>query len=247
MRFTTKGLVLKQQKIGERNRLITILTESRGVLRAFAYGAESINNAKNTSTTMFSYSTFTISEGKSSFVVEDTSIIETFFGLRNDISRLALAQYILELGYEFSPENNYSGEFLRIILNTLWFLSKGKKKEAFLKSVAELRLISMAGYAPSIIGCDRCGCFESEKMYFSLSSGLLYCENHQNETAPIELPLAVVRAMRHIIFSNTESLWKFDIDSKYISDLNFVTEKYLILKSEHTFFTLDFYNTVKEQ
>lgn len=246
MRFTTKGIVLKQQKVGERNRLITILTESRGVLRAFAHGAESIKSSKNTATTMFSYSTFTISENKSSFVVEDTVVIETFFGLRNDISKLALAQYVLELGYEFSPENDYSGEFLRIILNTLWFLSKGKKNEAVLKSVAELRLVSMAGYAPSMIGCEICGEFESEKMYFSLSSGLLYCENHQNETAPIELPLSVVRAMRHIIFSDTNNLWKFEIDNKYIDDLSFITEKYLILKSEHKFFTLDFYNTVKE-
>ena len=246
MRFITKGLVLKQQKVGEKNRLITVLTENRGVIRAFAYGAESIKNAKNAATTMFSYSTFTISESKSSFIIEDSVVIETFFGLRNNISKLALAQYVLELGYVFSPENNYSGEFLRIILNTLWFLSKGKKNESLLKSVIELRLISMSGYAPSIVACEICGNFESGKMYFSISSGLLYCENHQTETAHIELQLPVVRAMRHIIFSNTDNLWNFEIGNEFIDDLNFITEKYLLLKSEHAFLTLDFYNMVKE-
>ena len=44
--LTTKGLILKEQNIGERDKLVTVLTEERGVLRAFVRGAKSVKSKK---------------------------------------------------------------------------------------------------------------------------------------------------------------------------------------------------------
>ena len=39
MTFNENGLILKEQNIGERDKLVTVLTANHGVLRAFVRGA----------------------------------------------------------------------------------------------------------------------------------------------------------------------------------------------------------------
>lgn len=35
MKISTDGLIIKEQNIGEQNRLVTVLTKSHGIIRAF--------------------------------------------------------------------------------------------------------------------------------------------------------------------------------------------------------------------
>ena len=46
MTFKTKGLILKEQSVGERDKLITVLTEERGTLRAFVRGGKAVKSKK---------------------------------------------------------------------------------------------------------------------------------------------------------------------------------------------------------
>lgn len=49
MKFSTTGLIIKQQNIGEQDRLVTVLSEN-GVLRAFVRRAKNIKSPKCAST-----------------------------------------------------------------------------------------------------------------------------------------------------------------------------------------------------
>ena len=46
MKFQTDGLIIREQNIGENDKLVWVLTKSHGVLRAFAKGAKSLKSAK---------------------------------------------------------------------------------------------------------------------------------------------------------------------------------------------------------
>ncbi len=50
MHLKTRGLILKEQNIGERDKLVTVLTEARGTLRAFVRGAKSAKSKKAAAT-----------------------------------------------------------------------------------------------------------------------------------------------------------------------------------------------------
>ncbi len=168
-----------------------------------------------------------------------------FFKLRDSLDRLALAEYLLELGFAFSPEEENAKDNLRIILNSLYFVCNDTYPPKQLKSVTELRLLSLSGYAPNLVACDRCGCFESDTMYFDMEHGLLYCDNCAPAAAPFALPLGLVSAMRHIIFAETKALYGFQLDSALLEELSYITETYLLRKAEHRFKTLEFYNSVQ--
>ncbi len=245
MTFKTKGLIIKEQSVGERDRLVTVLTEERGPLRAFVRGAKTLKSKNAAATGKFCYSVLTLSESKDSFTVREAQPIELFFKLREDIDKLALAEYFSELGFALSPEGENAHDNLKVILNSLYFLCNGTYAPKQIKAITELRLLSLAGYAPNLIACEHCGAFETPTMYFDMQEGLLYCENCAPATAPFALPLGLVSAMRHIVFSDVKGLYAFQMDEGLLDELSYITETYLQRRLERKFKTLDFYNSLQ--
>lgn len=89
-----------------------------------------------------------------------------FYELRLDIEKLALAQYFCELMINIVPEGAETVPYLRLILNSLYFVANGKRPMPLIKAVFELRLLSLAGFMPNLVCCDKCKIYESKIMYF---------------------------------------------------------------------------------
>ena len=213
-KISAAGLVIKEQNIGEYDRLITVLTARHGLIRAFSRGAKKAKSKKLSATALLTYSDFTFTKTKDTYAVEDAVAKEVFFELREDIVKTALAQYICELAYEFCEQDYESEEILRLFLNSLYFLKEGKKSPLFIKSVTELRLLSLSGYMPALVACDECGEYETERMSFCPHSGKLYCSSCVPPQYSVGLSLSVVRAMRHIVFSDFDKI--FSYSSSYL-------------------------------
>ncbi|MBR5234279.1 MAG: DNA repair protein RecO [Clostridia bacterium] len=244
MTFSSDAIVLKITKTGESDRLLTLLTRDRGIMKAFAKAADRPKNKLHMSTNLFCYGRFTFYEGVKSTKVEECDLNETFYNLQSDIGKLALAQYFNELMIETAPVETDANEYLRLLLNTLYFLANDKKNPRFLKSLFEMRLSSMIGYMPSLVGCKECGEFETDPMFFNTESGELFC-NFCKGTGTKMFSLDTVTSMRHIVFSDFEKLYSLSADEKTLDSLETVTEKYLLNAIKRNFRTLDFYKTIK--
>lgn len=246
MRINTEGLILKEQNIREKDKLVYILTRKNGLVRAFVHGAKSFKNKKNTATAMFCYSKISMHESGDAYIIDEAEPMETFFKLGTDIEKLSLAQYFSELCLTLVQEGEQSEEYLRLMLNSLYFLSKGKRDNEQIKAITELRLMCIAGYMPNLIACDRCGEYETDTMYFDVERGVIYCENCVSPTAMLPLEIGLIRAMRHIIFSEFDKIYNFSMPSDSLSDLTFVTERYILSRLQRNFNTLDFYKDIKQ-
>ncbi len=245
MRTNTDGLILKEQNIGEKDKLVTVLTRHNGLVRAFVRGAKSVNNRKNSSTGMFCFSKLCLYKTKESYIIDEAEPIELFFDLRNDLEKLSLAQYFSELIMTLVQEDEPAEEYLRLILNSLHFLAKSKMPIEQVKAITELRLMCIAGYMPNLIACDRCGEYETNTMYFDVEDGLLYCENCMSNSMLFPLDIGLIKALRHIAFSDFEKIYSFKMDENALPDLSYITEKYLLSKLQRNFKTLEFYNSIK--
>lgn len=243
-KISAAGLVIKEQNIGEYDRLITVLTARHGLIRAFSRGAKKAKSKKLSATALLTYSDFTFTKTKDTYAVEDAVAKEVFFELREDIVKTALAQYICELAYEFCEQDYESEEILRLFLNSLYFLKEGKKSPLFIKSVTELRLLSLSGYMPALVACDGCGEYETEKMSFCPHSGKLYCNKCMPPQSAVSLSLSVVRAMRHIVFSDFDKVFSFSLSEKSEEELSRICERYLLLQTSRKFKTLDFFKSL---
>ena len=245
MRTNTDGLILKEQNIGEKDKLVTVLTRHNGLVRAFVRGAKSVNNRKNSSTGMFCFSKLCLYKTKESYILDEAEPIELFFELRNDLEKLSLAQYFSELIITLVQEDEPAEDYLRLTLNSLYFLAKGKMPIEQVKAITELRLMCIAGYMPNLVACDRCGEYETDTMYFDVEDGLLYCENCMSDSMLFPLDIGLIKALRHIAFSDFEKIYSFKMEEQALPDLSYITEKYLLSKLQRNFKTLEFYKSIQ--
>lgn len=240
MKMETDGLVLKVTDIGESDRVLTLLTRDYGVIRAFANGAKKLKSSRQSATDSLCYSRFGIYKSRDSYIIDDAKCIESFFRLREDIEKLSLAQYFCELAGELAPEMEDASEYLRLILNCLHMLVTGKRSQLFLKSVAELRLLTISGYMPDVSVCGVCGRAASGGARFYPAEGRITCTNcSQGGTVITD---GVLAAIRHICLAPTEKLFSFEMPLSSLSQLAAVSESYLHSQIPRPFRALDFYN-----
>ncbi len=251
MQITVKGLVLRETKVGDYDKIITLLTKEYGKISVSAKGSKNLKSRFLAGTQSFCYGSFTLFYSKGKYSLNELELLESFYGLRNDIASLALGGYICALANELSNENEENGELLALTLNALYLIVKNDREKALIKAVYELRALSISGYAPDLVACNGCGCFESDVVLFSVTEGLMWCKEcfDKLEIKPLDaavLSPSVLYAMRFILFSEDKKIFSFKLDGgelKYLAD---ICESYMKEKTEHNISALDFYNSVKE-
>lgn len=245
MKIQTPGLIIKETNIGENDKLLVILTHEHGIIRAFADGVRRMKSKNSAATSLLCYSNFTLYQNKDTYKVTDSSPIELFFDLRYNLEALSLAQYFCEMALKLTPEEFEATDILRLVLNSMFFLTKGTKPIALIKAVTELKMISLAGFMPDLTVCENCA-EENNLPYFSLEEGNLICHDCAKPSKNVAtLNATLLAAMRHIVYSPFDKIYSFEIPDDDMKILSSITERYVSIQSEHHYKTLDFYLSLK--
>lgn len=245
MQLSTPGIVLRDFKL-EENRILTVLTKEQGVLTAFANRANRPRSKLAGTTELLCYSDFVLFKSKQNWIVDHADAINTFFKIRSNFESLALASYFAQLFSELAPAQEPAEEFLQLLLGCLYYLENGKRPPLQLKAIAELRILSLSGYMPDLVGCTRCGCFECEIMYFSYRGEILCNECHKTYDAThlVEMSPSILAGMRHIVYSDMRRVFAFTLSEQSVKTLSLISENYLLSQIEKTLPTLEFYKTL---
>lgn len=245
-RFSTEGLVIKEMNVGESDRLVTLFTRDYGILKAFAPGAKSVKSKKGAATSLLTYSNITFQKRKETLRITEASPIAVFWGIGSDIDVVTLAQYFCELANTFGENGIPNPEMLRLILNSLHFLCKEKRYPSLIKAITELRIAVLSGYSPNLIACEECGKFEDDIMYFNMRDGYITCGECEREHNATPIDRTMLSAMRHIVYSDFNKLYNFEIPNDRADLLSDLTSSYLVAQTDYRFKTLEFYNSIKE-
>ena len=250
MLMSIEGLVTKSINVGDNNKLISILTKNQGVIYAFINNCKKINSKMLAGSEIFSYCNFIIFKNKEKYSVNEIQVIKQFPKIRQDINKLSLSCYFLELFNEIVCENQPSEDYLRLLLNSLYVLDENKKNIIIIKSVTELRAISIAGYLPDLVCCSECKSLENNKKFFLFSmSGNIICNTCENKIDKtnnniIKISNGVLFAMRHIIYSEISKIFSFNISSEDLLVLSNLSEKYLLSKTDLNLSSLNYLNKI---
>lgn len=244
MKITTSGLVIREQTLSENDRLVTILTEKEGVIRAFARSAKNMKNKMFSGTQLLCYSDFNIYKGKDKYIINEADLNKVFFNLRDDIVKISLAQYFCEIAMVLQPKHEESKDFLQLILNALYCISMGKYSRGIIKSAVELRASAIVGFMPNLVCCSGCHEYNATKMYFFIDEGKILCESCcatalRNEAVCVSP--SVLAALRHILYAESKKVFSFSVSEKSLSQICFITQKYLERHSGSKFKTLEVY------
>ena len=245
MKFRTDGLIIREQNIGENDRLVWVLTRSNGVVKAFARGAKKLTNAKCSATSLLAYSRLTIYKSRESYIIGDAQTLRIFSKLRHDVRKMCLVQYFCEIARHICPREQPADEFLRLFLNSIYLLSENKRSELLVKPCFEMRFMCMAGYTPDLLMCRKCGAYSASAMYFLPREGKLECCNcRKNPNGAVLLNDAALTALRHTVYAEDKQLFSFALSDESLQIFNRATELYLRCQLERDFQALNFYKTI---
>lgn len=262
MLIKTQGLVLKQRSIGENDRILVILSRDRGIIEVSARGVKRMRSPLAAGSQVLCYSEFCIFQGKKYDTLDSAEVLHSFYDLRLDVTRLSLATYFCDLTHYLSPQPENAWSSLRLLLNTLSLLEQQKRDMTLLKAIFELRMMSLSGFMPDLVGCCACGEYEKEGMYFLPVEARLLCTDCFEQKARVPgvrenllkytATPPVLHAMRHILYSDEEKLFRFQLKGDSLKQLEFICENYVLIQTDQRFRSLDVYRqtlqdfTVKE-
>jgi DNA repair protein RecO (recombination protein O) len=200
--YQTQGVILKQTKLGEFDKIVTIYTPEYGKLRAVAKGACRPKSKLGGNVEPLTHSLMLIAKGRNLDIVTQSQTIDGFLPLKSDLWRMACGLYILELVDSFTVEGGENRPLFDLLLDILQQLSKPDSNEIALRYF-ELHLLTCLGYRPQLRRCVDCDSpLKPIVNFFSPSKGGLLCphcnseENRRHEqiesiSAKPSLPLSV--------------------------------------------------------
>lgn len=244
MQVNTDGLVIMEKSISETDKIITILTRKYGIIRAFAKGSKNIKNKNFSSTQMFCYSDFIIFKGRNKYIINESHLKKSFWNLMYNVEKLALAQYFCELILNLVvEEQRHTEDILRLVLNSLHFLNKDEISNDLLKSIFEMRILSLSGYMPNLVSCLCCGGNADGNFYFVPEENGIICKDciKNYNLIKFKLTSSVLYALRYTIYSEFNKMFAFELKKQSQNELSIITEAYLLRCLEKNLKTLDFY------
>ena len=252
-----KGIILRVVDFKETDRLLTVYTEEMGLITVMAKGARSLKSRKMAATQQLCYSSFVIFGEGDKLFVKEASLIESFYSIRDSLDGLALAMYVAEVVSDVATADGDS-ELLRLVLNTLYAISKGTYDTDLIKGAFEMRLLSILGFMPELRACTRCGASDGE-YFFDIMAAAIECrechklseiggerlaEAHESSIVCI-ITESARNGLLYSLYAPLEKLFSFKISGEDRQLFSRAAEEYLLHHLERGYKTLDFYNEVR--
>ncbi len=239
-----KGIIIKQANYGDANRMLWIFTETDGIIKAVRYGVRGKKTSNAAAFQLFSYADFKLCPSRGDIMTAvSADVIDGFYPVSEDIKKLSLISYLADVTHTFLGEANPDSRILALFLNAVYATVYRNEELLKIKSVYELKLMSVGGYMPELGKCTLCG---GEAEYFSLNRGSVVCREHHS-VGDVKIDDVLLTVMRYIVRCEDKKMLSFVVnDSGIIPKLSKITEKYVSIHCDTEFKSLKYFYSICE-
>ena len=211
----TKGIVLRETYTGEADKKLTILTKTYGKIAVSARGARKPKSKFMASAQLFTYSSFIIYDGGRFYSIAQADVIENFFELRADYTRLCLSQYFAEMCDKTTPYNAPCDDILHLLLISLSSLAKGVRTPLLIARAFEFKFFQLSGVAPEVEQCAICGGSLTAPIRFGADGTVCGCY-----TQPALIMSApALSAVKYVLAADLPNIFKFCVSQGALDDM----------------------------
>jgi DNA repair protein RecO len=151
------GINIGSFPLGEADKVLTVFTAERGILRAVAKGARKPGGKLAGRADILHVNRLLLATGKTFEIITQAQTIESFPELRSDLCRLAWGLYYAELSGVFGAGlAEESAQYLDYLLAALRLLARCSDDPTWLGLVFEIGLLERLGYLPELTYCVVC-------------------------------------------------------------------------------------------
>jgi len=246
MLLRTEGIVLKTNRFGEADLIVTWLTSDHGIVKTFAksprktksrFGSslEPLTNAKIA---------FWGKEDAALPRLTQADIIHSFNSVRTGFKCFLRVSEIAELTLNFMPERDACKKAYGLLMRLL-HSAEADCDAGLLFLCCKLRLLEIVGFLPALNGCGRCG---SEGNDFYLSHGTVLCGKCSSaQQSPISISPAAVKLHSSLLEWDFSKIGRIKPSERLVAELTGLTDEHIRYVMEKDLKTRSFLNAASAE
>lgn len=201
--------MLRTHKLGEADRIVTLLTRDHGMVRAVAKGVRRTRSKFGARLEPFAHIDVQLHPGRNLDIVTQVQAIDAFAtDIVSDYGRYTCACAILETAERLAGEERAPAPALhRLTVGALRAVADGTRPRELVLDAYLLRAMSIAGWAPALNECARCGEPGPHRAFHIGAGGsvCMHCRPSGSSTPPLQV-LELMSALHDGDWAATESV-----------------------------------------
>jgi DNA repair protein RecO (recombination protein O) len=191
--YRDEAVVLRTQKLGEADRIVTLLTRRHGRVRAVAKGVRRTGSRLGSRVEPFMHIDLQLYEGRSLDIVTQVETIAPYGErIATDYARYTAGTAILETSERLTAEEREpSIRLYLLVVGALRTLAEAGHATTLVLDAFILRAMGIAGYEPALAACAVCGT-PGPHRWFGVGMGGLACSEHRPPGAATISPAALL-------------------------------------------------------
>jgi len=154
--FRDRGVVLRTIRLGEADRIVTLMTEQHGKVRAVAKGVRRTTSKFGSRLEPLSHVALLAWQGRSDLdIINQVEVIDTFRTVREDLDRMSAAMSMLEVVDQIGQERHGNPRLYEMLVGAMSALAE--RNSAMVGPAFFLKVLALEGSAPVLEVCVSCG------------------------------------------------------------------------------------------
>lgn len=156
--LSTPAILLRRIDYGDHDLIVTLFTRQQGKTSAIAKSAK--KSVRRFPGVLEPFSlidvVLTRGKGKGMYILQEASLEEPFFRIRENIVNTAYASYWAEMVYQWMADGEPQEDLYRLLAHVLGELNRGETAVEVLSILFQMRFLSIAGFRPNFDHCHVC-------------------------------------------------------------------------------------------
>ena len=190
--YRDEAVVLRTQKLGEADRIVTLLTRRHGRVRAVAKGVRRTGSRFGSRVEPFMHVDLQLYEGRSLDTITQAVTLAPYGEqIASDYGSYTAGTAVLETAERLSAEEREpSLRLFLLVVGALRALAESQHTPTLILDAFILRALAISGYEPVLEACARCD-VPGPHRYFAVALGGLICGEHRPPGAATVSPGAL--------------------------------------------------------
>lgn len=157
MLISTEGIVLKQRKISNNRRMITLFTKNYGKISA---GTSMNEKGKGKSALVlrpFTYANYEMFKGRDTYNINSASVKKSFYSIGEDLDRFTTASKLIEYLDKMLEDEQPKPKLFDMTIEFFECITKSNSSYETLLYAFIFKTLRMQGVMPEIAHCVNCG------------------------------------------------------------------------------------------
>ncbi len=194
--YRDEAVVLRSIRLGEADRIVTLVTPRHGKVRAVAKGVRRTRSRFGGRLEPLTQVSVLCWKGRELDIVTQAEVLDNFRAVREELDRLAAASAMLEVADQVAQEGQPGPELYRMLVGALRTLASPPAPPTgpppLIVPAFFWKLLVLEGSAPILDACARCGA-TGDLVAFDLGEGGVLCRSCRRGAAVSPEALGLVR------------------------------------------------------